>query len=278
GISEARMEEGTLRVDANVSVRPQGTDELRTRWELKNMNSFRFIGRGIAAAARRQIELYEGGGTVEQHTYDYEPETDTLTPHRTKEEADDYRYFPEPDLVPLAPERELVERLRAELPELPATRIARHVQALGVADAWSLVTTERDRAYTALVGEGVEEREAFNFAMNQPIPDGANFAELAKVVKAAKDLTREALTAAVAASAAAGFAAETYLAQRAVSDAAELEPVIEAVLAANPGQVAAYKGGKEGLLGYFVGQVMKATGGKANPKVVNELLREKLTA
>jgi len=278
GISEARMEEGTLRVDANVSVRPQGTDELRTRWELKNMNSFRFIGRGIAAAARRQIELYEGGGTVEQHTYDYEPETDTLTPHRTKEEADDYRYFPEPDLVPLAPERELVERLRAELPELPATRIARHVQALGVADAWSLVTTERDRAYTALVGEGVEEREAFNFAMNQPIPDGANFAELAKVVKAAKDLTREALTAAVAASAAAGFAAETYLAQRAVSDAAELEPVIEAVLAANPGQVAAYKAGKDGLLGYFVGQVMKATGGKANPKVVNELLREKLTA
>ncbi len=278
GISDARMEEGTLRVDANVSVRPAGSDELRTRWELKNMNSFRFIGRGIDAAVRKQIELYEGGGTVEQHTYDYEPDTDTLTPHRTKEEADDYRYFPEPDLVPLAPERDLVERLRGELPELPAARIARHGEALGVADAWALVTTERDVAYAALVGEGVAGREAFNFAMNQPIPGGANLAELAKVVKAAKDLTREALQRAVAASADPDFAADTYLAQTAVSDTAELGPVIDAVLAANPGQVAAYKGGKEGLLGYFVGQVMKETAGKASPKVVSELLRERLTA
>jgi len=278
GISEARMEEGTLRVDANVSVRPAGSDELRTRWELKNMNSFRFIGRGIDAAVRRQIELYEGGGTVEQHTYDYEPDTNALTPHRTKEEADDYRYFPEPDLVPLAPRPEVVDRLRADLPDLPAARIARHAQGLGAADAWALVTTERDAAYAALVAQGVGEREAFSFAMNQPIPDGANFAELAKVVKAARDLTREALTAAVAASAEPGFTADTYLAQTAVSDTAELEPLVDAVLAANPGQVEAYKGGKEGLLGYFVGQVMKETGGKANPKVVNELLREKLTA
>jgi aspartyl-tRNA(Asn)/glutamyl-tRNA(Gln) amidotransferase subunit B len=277
GISEARMEEGTLRVDANVSVRPAGTDELRTRFELKNMNSFRFIGRGIAAAVRRQIELYESGGAVEQHTYDYEPDTDTLTPHRSKEEAEDYRYFPEPDLVPLAPERELVERLRRQLPELPAARIAQHAEALGVDDAWAVVTTERDAAYAALVSDGVVAREAFNFAMNQPIPARANFAELAKVVKAAKDLTREALTAAVAASADSGFAAATYLAQTAVSDTAELEPVVDAILAANPGQVEAYKGGKEGLLGFFVGQVMKETGGKANPKVVNELLREKLT-
>jgi aspartyl-tRNA(Asn)/glutamyl-tRNA(Gln) amidotransferase subunit B len=278
GISDARMEEGTLRVDANVSVRPAGSDELRTRWELKNMNSFRFIGRGIDAAVRRQIELYERGGTVEQHTYDYEPETDTLTPHRSKEEAEDYRYFPEPDLVPLAPGRELVDRLRAELPELPAARIERHAQALGVADAWALVTTERDAAYAALVGNGIAEREAFNFAMNQAIPEGANFAELAKVVKAAKGLTREALLQAVAASADHDFAADTYLARTAVSDTAELEPVVDAVLAANPGQVEAYRGGKEGLLGYFVGQVMKETGGRANPKVVNELLREKLKA
>jgi aspartyl-tRNA(Asn)/glutamyl-tRNA(Gln) amidotransferase subunit B len=278
GISEARMEEGTLRVDANVSVRPAGSDELRTRWELKNMNSFRFIGRGIAAAVRRQVELYESGGEVEQHTYDYEPDTDTLTPHRSKEEAEDYRYFPEPDLVPLAPERELVERLRGELPELPALRIERHAAALGLADAWAVVTTGRDTAYAALVSDGVGEREAFNFAMNQPIPAGANVAELAKVVKAAKDLTREALQQAVSASADSGFDAATYLAQTAVSDTAELEPVIDAILAANPGQVAAYKGGKEGLLGFFVGQVMKETGGKANPKVVNELLREKLKA
>jgi aspartyl-tRNA(Asn)/glutamyl-tRNA(Gln) amidotransferase subunit B len=275
-ISDARMEEGTLRCDANVSVRPVGSDELRTRWELKNMNSFRYIGRGIDAAVRAQIALYENGGKVEQHTYDYEPDTDTLTPHRTKEEADDYRYFPEPDLVPLEPELELVERLREELPELPADAIRSRSEALGVADAWALVTTDRDPAYRGLVEGGVSEREAFNFAMNQPIPDGANLQELAKVAKSAKELTREALDAAVAASADDGFTADEYLGRTAVSDTGELLPIVEAILAANPGQVEAYRGGKEGLLGFLVGQVMKETGGKANPKVVNELLREKL--
>ena len=149
------MEEGTLRVDANVSVRPAGSDELRTRWELKNMNSFRFIGRGIEAAVREQVELYESGGEVEQHTYDYEPDTDTLTPHRSKEEADDYRYFPEPDLVPVEPAAELVERLRGELPELPADLIRERAEALGVEDAWALVTTDRDPAYAGLVAGGV---------------------------------------------------------------------------------------------------------------------------
>jgi aspartyl-tRNA(Asn)/glutamyl-tRNA(Gln) amidotransferase subunit B len=278
GISDARMEEGTLRCDANVSVRPAGSDELRTRWELKNMNSFRFIGRGIDAAVRAQIAVYESGGEVEQHTYDYEPETDTLTPHRTKEEADDYRYFPEPDLVPLEPEPALVERLRGELPELPADAIRERAEALGVADAWALVTTDRDPAYAGLVAAGVAERDAFNFVMNQPIPAGANLAELAKVAKATKDLTREALSNAVAASADVGFTADEYLGQTAVSDAGELLPIVEAILAANPGQVEAYRGGKEGLLGFFVGQVMKETGGRANPKVVNELLREKLAA
>jgi aspartyl-tRNA(Asn)/glutamyl-tRNA(Gln) amidotransferase subunit B len=272
------MEEGTLRCDANVSVRPAGSDELRTRWELKNMNSFRFIGRGIDAAVRRQVELYESGGTVEQHTYDYEPNTDTLTPHRSKEEADDYRYFPEPDLVPLEPDPALVERLRGALPELPADAIRARAEALGVDDAWALVTTDRDPAYLGLVAGGLGEREAFNFAMNQPIPAGANLAELAKVAEAAKKLTREAVSSAVAASAEEGFTAQEYLGQTAVSDAGELEPIVDAILAANPGQVEAYRGGKDGLLGFFVGQVMKETGGKANPKVVNELLREKLSA
>ncbi len=278
GISDARMEEGTLRCDANVSVRPAGSDELRTRWELKNMNSFRFIGRGIEAAMRKQIEIYESGGEVEQHTYDYEPDTDTLTPHRSKEEADDYRYFPEPDLVPVEPAAELVERLRAELPPLPADAIRDRAEVLGVEDAWALVTTDREPAYAGLVAGGVGERDAFSFAMNQPIPAGANLAELAKVAKASKDLTREALSAAVTASADEGFTAESYLAMTSVSDTAELEPLVAAVLAANPGQVEAYRGGKEGLLGFFVGQVMKETGGKANPKVVSDLLREKLTA
>ncbi len=278
GISDARMEEGTLRCDANVSVRPAGSDELRTRWELKNVNSFAYVARGIEAAIREQIARYESGGTIEQETYDYEPETDTLTPHRSKEEAEDYRYFPEPDLVPLEPEPALVERLRAELPELPGERIVRYAAALGTADAWTLVTKEWDATYAALVSEGVPEREAFNFTANQPIPPGADAAELAKIVGAARDLTREALQNAVAASADPGFSADAYLGEVAITDTAELDPLIERILAANPGQVEAYRGGKEGLLGYFVGQVMKETGGKANPKVVNDLLREKLRA
>src|SRR5438093_1849207 len=198
GISDAEMEKGTLRCDANVSVRRAGEAAFRTRWELKNMNSFSFIGRGIAAALREQIALYEAGGEVVQETYDYDAGRDALTPHRTKEEAEDYRYFPEPDLVPIEPDRALVERLRAELGELPGARIARYAEALGRADAWAVVTTERDEAYAALVAGGVPERDAFNFAMNQPIPPGGNSAELAKVVKAAKDLTREALQRAVA--------------------------------------------------------------------------------
>ena len=115
------------------------------------MNSFRFIGRGIEAAVREQVALYEGGGEVEQHTYDYEPDTDTLTPHRSKEEAEDYRYFPEPDLVPLEQAPELVERMRGELPELPADAIRAYAEELGVEDAWALVTTDRDPTYAGLV-------------------------------------------------------------------------------------------------------------------------------
>lgn len=277
GISEARMEEGTLRVDANVSVRPAGSDELRTRWELKNMNSFRFIGRGIEAAIREQVKLYESGGAVEQHTYDYEPDTDKLTPHRSKEEAEDYRYFPEPDLVPLEAEAALIERLRGELPPLPADLISERAKDLGVDDAWALVTTDRDPAYARLVGAGVPSRLAFNQVMNEEIPDGFDAAELARVFTA-EGLTRDSVRAAIAASATPGFAADEYLTQTAIADESELEPVISAILAANPGQVAAYQGGKDGLLGFFVGQVMKETGGKANPKVVNDLLREKLKA
>jgi len=277
GISDAEMEKGTLRCDANVSVRKPGEEGYRTRWELKNMNSFSFIARGIDAAVRAQIALHEAGREVVQETYDYDADADTLTPHRSKEEADDYRYFPEPDLVPVEPERELVERMRGELPELPAARIDGIGEVLGVTDAWALVTTGRDSQYEALVAAEVPARPALNFVMNQPIPEGANLRELARIANAT-DLTRASVDAAVAASADPGFSADPFLEQKAVSDTAELEPLIERILAANPGQVAAYRGGKEGLLGFFVGQAMKETGGKANPKVLNELIREKLKA
>jgi aspartyl-tRNA(Asn)/glutamyl-tRNA(Gln) amidotransferase subunit B len=277
GISDAEMEKGTLRCDANVSVREVGEEGFRTRWELKNMNSFSFIARGIEAAVREQIALHEARRPVEQDTYDYDADTDSLTVHRSKEEAEDYRYFPEPDLVPIEPEQALVERLRGELPELPGPRIRGYALELGASDAWALVMTDREIAYSELVNAGVPSRAAFNFVMNQQIPAGANFGELARIATAT-DLTRASLRAAVAASGNPGFSADEYLEEKTVSDTAELEPLIERILAANPGQVAAYRGGKEGLLGFFVGQAMKETGGRANPKVLNDLIREKLNA
>jgi aspartyl-tRNA(Asn)/glutamyl-tRNA(Gln) amidotransferase subunit B len=282
GISDAEMEKGTLRADVNVSVRKRGEDGFRPRWELKNMNSFTFIRRGIDAAIREQVAAYERGETLEQSTYDYEPDTDRLTVHRSKEEADDYRYFPEPDLVPVEPPVDLVERLGAEVPELPGARIRRLEQALGFDVAYALVTTERDALYAALVADGVEARLAANWVMNEFAATGAdpadvNVAEMATVLKA-PNLTRSALVDATAASTKDGFSAAAYTAQTAVSDESELEPVIDSVIAANPGQVETYRGGKEGVLGYLVGQVMKETQGKADPKVVNRLLREKLQA
>jgi len=226
---------------------------------------------------REQIALYEAGKEVEQETYDYDADHDTLTPHRSKEDADDYRYFPEPDLVPVERDAELVERLRSELPELPGARVHALAPELGTADAWTLVTTDRDASYSELVAADVPGRAAFNFVMNQPIPEGANLRELARIATAS-DLTRASLEAAVAASAEPGFSADTYLEQRAVSDTGELEPLVERILAENPDQVESYREGKEGLLGFFVGQAMKETQGKANPKVLNDLIREKLNA
>jgi aspartyl-tRNA(Asn)/glutamyl-tRNA(Gln) amidotransferase subunit B len=279
GISDAEMEKGTLRCDANVSVREVGEDGFRTRWELKNMNSFTFIARGIDAAVREQIALHEAGEEVVQETYDYHPDTDSLTPHRTKEEADDYRYFPEPDLVPVEPGEELVERLRAKVGELPAARIRRIESVLDFETAWELVTTGRDVEYDKLATAGTEPRVAANVVRNEAA--GITIAEseeLAKVLAARDQLPRDVYLEAVAASSTAGFRADEYLAQAAIADASELEPLVERILAANPDQVAAYRGGKHGLLGFFVGQVMKETNGKANPKVVSELVRERLEA
>ena len=281
GVSDVNMEEGSLRADANVSVRPTGTDELWTRTELKNMNSFTFIARGIEAEIERQIEVWEAGGEVVQQTFDFHPDSSRLTPRRQKEEADDYRYFPEPDLVPVEPAAALVQRLRGELPELPAVRIARHAETLGLETAVGLVTTGRDRLYEGVVAAGADPRGAANVLMNQHAgtgvdPSSVDARELAALIEARDRIPRAAFVEALAASADPDFRAERYLAEASVSDAAELEPVIERVLAANPGQVEQYRGGKQGLLGYLVGQVMRETSGKADARTVNELLRAKL--
>jgi aspartyl-tRNA(Asn)/glutamyl-tRNA(Gln) amidotransferase subunit B len=281
GISDAEMEKGTLRVDANVSVRPAGSDELRTRCEIKNMNSFTFIGRGIQREVERQIAVWESGGKVVQETYDYDAATDTLTPRRAKEEADDYRYFPEPDLVPIEPSDELVERLRAELPELPAARIQRIATELDHDRALVLVTGGLDRLWQETVAAGADRIEAANVVANTLVgagvdPGAVDPAELAKLVDARARIPRATFDEAIAKLAEPGFSADPFVAQEAVSDAATLEPVVDRILAANAAQVEAYRNGKQGLLGFFVGQVMKETQGKANARVVNELVREKL--
>jgi aspartyl-tRNA(Asn)/glutamyl-tRNA(Gln) amidotransferase subunit B len=286
GISDAEMEKGSLRFDVNVSVRPAGSDELRTRTELKNMNSFAFAARGIEREIERQTAIYEAGGEVEQETLHFDPGREDAPPLRSKEEAQDYRYFPEPDLVPVEPLREWsLDELRAELPESPAARLERVLAAgLELRDAEALNTEPaRVSLFETIRDSGVEARAAATFVLNEVARQGVDparvqGAELAKVLRERDQISREALDAAVAASASEDFSADEYLQERTVADASELDPVIDRILSENAEQVEAYRAGKEGLLGFFVGQVMRETQGKANPKVVNERLREKLTA
>jgi aspartyl-tRNA(Asn)/glutamyl-tRNA(Gln) amidotransferase subunit B len=274
GVSDADMEKGTLRADVNVSVRRAGDEGFRPRWEIKNMNSFRFIGRAIEAAYRQQVEAHEAGEEVVQSTYDYDPDTDRLTVHRSKEEADDYRYFPEPDLVPVEPPAELVERLRSEVPRSPGERIRGLAGELGVAPAAELVMTGHDRSAEALAAEGLDLKTAAAIAMNRGDFLLENAGALARIVQA--NVTREALDEAFADAAERPIDAADYLSRTALGDEDALAPVIDAVLAAHPEQVETYRGGKEGVLGFLVGRVMRETQGKADPKVVNQLLREKL--
>jgi len=284
GISDAEMEKGQLRADANVSVREVGESGFRTRTELKNMNSFNHIARGIEAEVRRQISVWESGGEVVQQTLDYEVKSDTVTARRQKEEADDYRYFPEPDLVPIEPARELLDRI--ELPELPGERIRRFEAQYGLSyyDAEVLNGSAPLAAlYERVALDGVDAKAASNVLMNEFVATGVDPAavdgeELAKVIAARSSIPRATFMRALAESGDPGFRAETYLSEAVVADTSELEPLVERILAANPAQVASYRGGKEGLLGFFVGQVMRETQGKADPKVVNQLVREKLTA
>jgi aspartyl-tRNA(Asn)/glutamyl-tRNA(Gln) amidotransferase subunit B len=274
GVSDADMEKGTLRADVNVSVRRAGEEGFRPRWEIKNMNSFRYIGHAIDAAFRQQVEAHEAGEEVEQSTYDYDPDTDRLTVHRSKEEADDYRYFPEPDLVPVEPPVELVERLRGEVPERPGDRIRRYVEELEFERAVELVLTGKEHNALLLADAGLPLQEAAAVAMNRDDFLSENAGALVQILQA--NVTREALDEAFVDAAKGPIDADKYLAQTALGDEDELVPIIDAILAANPEQVETYRAGKEGVLGFFVGQVMRETQGKADPKVVNRLLVERL--
>jgi aspartyl-tRNA(Asn)/glutamyl-tRNA(Gln) amidotransferase subunit B len=296
GASDCDMERGTLRCDANVSIRPVGQEAFGTKCELKNMNSFRFLERGINAEIARQTALLESGDRVRQATMHYDPAADTLTLLRSKEEADDYRYFPEPDLVPLAPSPALLDELRAGLPELPVARIERlrGAYALTGSTAETMALTPGLTEYfEAVAARAGDVRAAANWVMGEfsahlnatgleagssPVtPD-----RLAALVALIGDGTlsstgaKQVFAGLVAdpAATAAGLVGSLGLAQ--VGDADELGAIVAAVLAANPAEVEAFRGGKTQLVGFFTGQVMKASGGRADPKVVQGILRDRL--
>jgi len=296
GICDGNLQEGSFRCDANVSVRRAGTDKLGTRAEIKNLNSFRFLERAILFEIDRQVELLEDGGKVVQETRLYDPDKDETRSMRSKEEANDYRYFPDPDLLPLEISAEFIESVRGTLPELPAQKAARFASQYGLPAADVGLLTQgvaaADWFEQAVAAAGGDAKSVANwvtgnvFALlnrdgkaigESPVtPDGLG-ALLRRIAdgtisgKIAKDVF-EAMWAGE------GGADEIIAKKglRQITDTGAIEAAIDAVIAANPGQVAEYRGGKDKLLGFFVGQVMKATGGKANPGQLNELLKKKL--
>jgi aspartyl-tRNA(Asn)/glutamyl-tRNA(Gln) amidotransferase subunit B len=296
GVCDGNMQEGSFRCDANVSVRKAGDTRLGTRCEIKNLNSFRFMEQAIEFEARRQVALQEDGGAVVQETRLFDPERGETRSMRTKEDAHDYRYFPDPDLLPLAVAEEDIERIRAALPELPEARRARFVQS-GVApqDARALVA-ERELAdyYEACVtaAGAAQAKLCANWIMGElagalnragldiaraPVAAGALAALLGRVADGTLSgkMAKEVFDAMWAGEG----AADEIIAKRGlkqISDAGELERIVEEVLAANARQVEDYRAGKEKAFNALVGQVMKATQGKANPAQVNQILKSKL--
>jgi len=296
GICDGNMQEGSFRCDANVSVRPRGQAEFGTRAEIKNVNSFRFVERAIDYEIERQIELLEGGGRVVQETRLYDPDRDETRSMRGKEEANDYRYFPDPDLLPVLVSDEFVDGVRATLPELPAVKLARFRADFGLAeyDAETL-TAERGTAdyfeavVAALGGEAKlcanwvmgELAAALNRAGLDIAASPVSAAQLAGLLRRIHDKT---ISGKIAKDVFAAMwdgegEADAIIAARGlvqVTDSAAIEALIDEVLAANGKQVEQYRGGQEKLLGFFVGQVMKVSKGKANPQQVNDLLLAKL--
>ncbi len=295
GVSECNMEEGQIRWDANVSVRPAGSDQLGTRTELKNMNSFRYLQQALDAEIPRQIEVLEAGGRIDLETLHFDPDTGITTPLRSKEEAHDYRYFPEPDLVPLQIDPAWVDELRATQPELPGARSERFMSQYGLPrnDARTLAAGGALAGfYEEIVGLGADPRLAANWTLGEYLAylNAAGLEAGHGHVTAERMAKLIALVADGTVSTSAGkevfarmieeraepeqIVQEHGLGQ--ISDAAELEAVVAQVVADNAAQAQQYRDGKQQVLGYFVGQVMKTTGGRANPKLVNELLREAL--
>jgi len=312
GICDGNMQEGSFRCDANVSVRPLGQAEFGTRCEIKNLNSFRFLERAIDYEVRRQIELIEDGGRVVQETRLYDPDRDETRSMRSKEDAHDYRYFPDPDLPPLAIAPEWIESVRASLPPLPAALRARFVERHGLSgyDATTLTASRDTAAYYEAVVDALaalappasddagraQAKAAANWVMVDVAAalnrDGVEIAacpvpaaQLAGLLRRILDgtisgkIAREVFQALWSERPAGDDAADRIIDARGlkqISDAGAIDPIIDEVLAANPKSVEEFRAGKDKAFNALVGQVMKATKGKANPQQVNEALRRKL--
>jgi aspartyl-tRNA(Asn)/glutamyl-tRNA(Gln) amidotransferase subunit B len=299
GVSDVNMEEGSLRVDGNISVRPAGSEQLGTKTELKNMNSFRFLERGIEAELVRQRELIEAGGKVEQETLHFHPEDGSLHPLRSKEEAHDYRYFPEPDLVPIVPTEAMLREARESLPELPAARAERYREQMGLAEdtAALLAADPETAAYFERVAEaagGVEPRVVANWVTGElaaalrqeggEVSAGeskvgpAALASLVAMVQEKKISHGSGKTVLAALVAEGGEPAAIVerdgLAQ--ISDSGELEAIVAAAVDANPEAAEQIRAGNGKAIGAIVGAVMKETKGRADGGEVNRLIREKL--
>ena len=297
GISDGNMQEGSFRCDVNVSVRPQGQEEYGTRAEVKNLNSFRFIERAIAYEVERQIDILESGGSVAQETRLYDPDKGETRSMRSKEEANDYRYFPDPDLLPVEIDTAFIEQVRAELPELPDAKKHRFVDEYGFsADDAGVLTASRELAdYFEIAAKEVEggAKSVANWvlgdlsaALNRnavditasPIPAEA----LGGLVLRIQDNTISGKIAKEVFEAMwnkEGTADEIIEKKglKQITDSSAIEPIIDEIIANNPKQLEQYRAGKEKLMGFFVGQVMKASKGKANPGQVNEILKKKLS-
>ena len=296
-ICDGNMQEGSLRCDANVSIRPVGQKELGTRAELKNINSFRFVEKGIEIEIDRQIELLESGGTVVQETRLFDPKLNVTRPMRGKEDAQDYRYFPDPDLPPLVVSDELIDEVKKNLPELPSARKQRFMEDLGLSDADAgQLTQSREVAdfYEEALGTSTTHAKSVANWVNVELASYLNKSGLSIQESRVDASVIGKIVALIADGTISGAGGKTLLQAlwdnpqqsidavidekglKQLEDSGELERLVDEVIKSNPDQVQKYKEGNAKLLGFLVGQVMKLSKGKANPKLVNQLLREKL--
>ena len=295
GVSDCNMEEGSLRCDANVSIRPVGQKEFGTRTELKNLNSFKFIQKAIEYEVDRQTRLLDQGDTVKQETRLYDSARGETFPMRSKEEAHDYRYFPDPDLVPIMIGEAWVDELRKTIPELPEQKRERFIKSYGIPeyDTGVLTSSEPLADYfeqcTALFPQ---PKTISNWMMGDLLrelkKDGRNIVDCPVSPSALVDLLKLIESGTISGNIAKGIFEEMYQTQKSagsiveekglkqITDSSAIEKIVAEVIQANPRQVEEFKGGKEKVLGFLVGQVMKASKGKANPGMVNKLLKEKM--